>query len=274
MPGAMAFDGGAFFAWLQHSAVGWAAAALLGACLGSFINVVIYRLPRDLSLVRPRSRCPVCGRMIRAVENIPLLSYLALGGRCRGCAARIPLRYPAVEALGAALTLAAVVTSHSAAEAAVHTALVLALLAVVFIDLDFRIIPDAITLPGTVAGLLWSLVGPLPARDSFLGVLAGGGGLLLIAWGYQRVTGREGLGLGDVKLMAMVGAFLGWGGALGTVLAGSLAGSLVGLGLILAGRGNRLTALPFGTFLAPAAWLVVFQGEALWRCYLALFPMP
>lgn len=274
MNGPQPVDAAAFFAWLQHSPVGWVAAGFLGACLGSFINVVIYRLPRELSLVRPRSRCPACGRMIRAVENVPLLSYLVLRGRCRGCAVRIPLRYPAVEALGAALTLAVVVTSGSPVEAAVHTAFVLALLAVLFIDLDFRIIPDAISLPGALAGLLWSLVGPLPVRDALLGVLAGGGGLLLIAWSYQRVTGREGLGLGDVKLMAMVGSFLGWTGALGTVLVGSLAGSLVGLGLIVAGRGNRLTALPFGTFLAPAAWLVLFLGEAVWRRYLGLFPGP
>ncbi len=262
----------AYFDWLVRTPAGWAALAMLGACLGSFINVVIHRLPLGLSLVRPRSRCPICGRPIRATENIPLVSYLLLRGRCRGCAARIPWRYPAVEALGAGLTLAAVATAASPLDGLARTILVLALLAIVFIDLDHRIIPDAITLPGAVVGLLWSIVGPVPVRDALLGVLAGGGGLLLVAWGYQRATGREGLGLGDVKLMAMVGAFLGWSGALSTVLIGSLAGTLVGLGLILSGRGNRLTALPFGTFLAPAAWLVLFLGSHLWQRYLALFP--
>jgi len=261
-----------YFAWLVRTPLGWAALALLGACLGSFLNVVIHRLPRGQSLVRPRSRCPICARPIRALENIPLVSYVLLGGRCRGCAARIPWRYPVVEALGAGLTVAAVVTAASPLDALARTMFVLALLAVVFIDLDCRIIPDAITLPLVVVGLLWSLVGPLSVWDAVLGVVAGGGGLLLVAWGYQRLTGREGLGMGDVKLMGMIGAFLGWSGALSTVLLGSLVGTLVGLGLILSGRGNRLTALPFGTFLAPAAWFVFFLGAHLWQSYLALFP--
>jgi leader peptidase (prepilin peptidase) / N-methyltransferase len=264
---------GEYFAWLAHTPLGWALLAVLGACLGSFINVVIYRLPRGMSLVHPRSRCPVCTRPIQAMENIPIVSYLVLGGRCRGCAVRISPRYPVVEALGAGLTVAAVLTAATPLDALARTILVLALLAVVFIDFDHRIIPDAITLPGTVVGLLGSLVGPLSVLDAVLGVAAGGGGLLLIAWGYQRVTGREGLGMGDVKLMAMVGAFLGWAGALGTVLLGSLAGSLLGLGLILSGRGNRFTALPFGTFLAPAAWFILFLGAEVGHRYLALFPL-
>ncbi len=273
-PGAGSFDWGGCFIWLKQSPAGWLVLAVLGACLGSFINVVIYRVPRQESLVRPRSRCPACGRMIPASENIPVLSYLLLRGRCRGCSMRIPLRYPAVELLGAGLTVAATITADTPLAAVVRTVFVLALLAVVFIDFDFRIIPDSITLPGTAAGLLWSLVGPLPARDALLGTLAGGGTLLLVAWGYERLTGREGMGLGDVKLMAMVGACLGWTGAFGTLLAGSLVGSLVGLGLILARRGNRLTALPFGTFLAPAAWLVMFLGQPLWQRYLLLWPTP
>jgi prepilin signal peptidase PulO-like enzyme (type II secretory pathway) len=194
-----------FLHGLRHEPWGLVVAILFGAVLGSFINVVIYRLPRGMSLAHPPSHCPGCGRRVQPWDNIPVLSYLLLRGRCRGCGVRIPLRYPIVELLAAALT-----------------------------------------------------------------VLVGGGGLFLIAVGYRRITGREGLGMGDVKLMAMVGAFLGWQGALATVLFGSLAGSLVGLGLMVGGRGNRLTALPFGTFLAPAAWVVLFAGEVLWARYLAL----
>ncbi len=260
------------FTWLRTDPLGWACLALIGGCLGSFINVVIYRLPRGVSLVRPRSRCPSCERPVRAHENVPVLSFLWLRGRCRGCGAPIGLRYPIVEGLGAALTVAAVTTAGGPLEALVRAGLALALLAVLFIDLDFRIIPDPITLPGTMLGLLWALVGPLSLPQALLGALVGGGGLLAVAWAYQRLTGREGLGMGDVKLMAMVGAFTGWQGALGTILIGSLAGSLVGVGLMLHGTGSRQTALPFGAFLAPATWVILFLGDTLWQHYLKLFP--
>jgi leader peptidase (prepilin peptidase)/N-methyltransferase len=259
-----------FLHGLRHEPWGLVVAILFGAVLGSFINVVIYRLPRGMSLAHPPSHCPGCGRRVQPWDNIPVLSYLLLRGRCRGCGVRIPLRYPIVELLAAALTVLAVRFAATPPAVLIQLVFVLGLLAVVFIDLDHRIIPDRITLPGIGLGLLWALIGPLPLLDSVLGILVGGGGLFLIAVGYQRITGREGLGMGDVKLMAMVGAFLGWQGALATVLFGSLAGSLVGLGLMVGGRGNRLTALPFGTFLAPAAWVVLFAGEVLWARYLAL----
>jgi leader peptidase (prepilin peptidase)/N-methyltransferase len=152
--------------------------------------------------------------------------------------------------------------------AAVRLAFSLALLAVVFIDLDLRIIPDRITLPGVAVGLLVAAIGPPSLLDALLGVLVGAGSLWLLAIGYRVATGRDGLGMGDVKLMAMVGAFLGWQGASATLLLGSLAGSVIGVGLILRGRGTRLTALPFGTFLAPAAWIVLLLGSSLWRWYI------
>jgi leader peptidase (prepilin peptidase) / N-methyltransferase len=252
---------------------GWLLIGGLGACLGSFLNVVIYRLPQGLSVAWPASHCPHCARRLAPLENIPILSYLLLGGRCRGCRARISWRYPAVEATGAGLTMLAFAYAGSVLGAAIWVAFVLALLAVLFIDLDHRIIPDTITIPGTVLGLLWALAGPLPFKDALLGVAAGGGGLLAVAYGYQLITGREGLGMGDVKLMAMVGAFLGWQGALGTILCGSFVGTLVGVGLMLRGQGNRRTALPFGTFLAPAAWVVLFAGNVLWETYLRLLPL-
>lgn len=258
---------------LQGQWWGWALVGWLGASLGSFLNVVIYRLPRGLSLLHPPSHCPGCERRVRPWENVPVLSFVWLCGRCRGCGMRIPWRYPLVEVAGCVLTLLAFAHGGTALAALLYMVFVLALLAVVFIDYDHRIIPDSITLPGTLLGLGWALVGPLSIWDSLLGVLAGGGGLFAVAYGYQLVTGREGLGMGDVKLMAMVGAFLGWQGALGTILCGSFVGTLVGVGLMLGGRGNRQTALPFGTFLAPAAWIVLFAGNILWDTYLRLFPL-
>jgi leader peptidase (prepilin peptidase)/N-methyltransferase len=145
---------------------------------------------------------------------------------------------------------------------------------VLFIDYDFQIIPDAITLPGILLGLLVALWSPLPIRDALIGVAVGGGGLLLVAEGYRRLAHREGLGMGDVKLMAMVGAFLGWQNALITLVIGSLAGSLVGGSLIAARRGTRHTALPFGSFLAPAAYVALVWGDRMIAAYLGLFPRP
>lgn len=258
---------------LQAHGWAWVMAGLLGAALGSFINVVIYRLPQGLSLWFPRSHCPNCKRPVRPHENLPIIGYLFLKGRCAGCKERISLRYPLVEVAGAGLTVLALLYADTPLAALLWTVFVLALLAVVFIDYDHRIIPDAITLPGILIGLLWALGGAPSLTRSLLGVVAGGGGLLLVAVVYRLVTGREGLGMGDVKLMAMVGAFLGWEGALGTILCGSFVGSLVGVGLMIGGRGGRQTALPFGTFLAPAAWIVLFAGKSLWESYLRLFPL-
>jgi leader peptidase (prepilin peptidase)/N-methyltransferase len=259
--------------WLRNEPLGiWTLLLILGAVLGSFVNVVIHRLPRGVSLIRPASHCPHCGKQIRPYDNVPVLSYLWLRGRCRECRQPIPVCYLIVEVLGAILTLLAVGLASSAWEAIVSTALALALLAVFFIDLEFGIIPDVITLPGAILGLLWALMafGATSLPDALLGVLVGGGGLLLIAGTYRLLTGREGLGMGDVKLMAMLGAFLGWQGVLATLIIGALAGSIVGLGLILTGRGTRKTPLPFGTFLVPAAWLVLFAGRALWTQYVRL----
>lgn len=264
----------ALSSFLRMHALGWVIVFFLGSVLGSFINVVIHRVPRELSILTPPSHCPACGRRVRPHENIPILAYLFLRGRCRGCGGRISPRYPIVEALGGGLTLASLLLAPTLAAAVVWTLFSLALLAVVFIDLDFRIIPDPISLPGIFAGLIWSIFSPLGILDALLGVLAGGGGLLLIAILYEKITGREGLGMGDVKLMAMVGAFLGWQGALGTLLVGSLAGSIVGATLIARGKGTGQTALPFGTFLAPAAWVILFAGELLWSRYLLLFMGP
>ncbi len=256
--------------WLRHTPVGWIFLAGLGAILGSFVNVVIHRLPRGESLVRPRSHCPRCGKTIAAFDNVPIASYLLLRGRCRHCRAPIPARYPLVEALGAMLLPAVVLTTPLLWLAAANALFALALLAVLFIDYDHRIIPDEITLPGAGLGLLCAWLGPRPLPDALWGIVLGGGGLLAVALLYQLVARREGMGLGDVKLMAMVGAFCGWRGALVTIILGSLIGSVIGLMLIAGRRGTRQTQLPFGSFLAPAAWVALLVGDRLWAAYLGL----
>lgn len=257
--------------WIPFTPGPLAVVLVLGLCFGSFLNVVIYRLPRDLSLVRPRSRCGSCQRQISWFENVPVLSWLLLRGRCRTCGARISPRYPTVELLGAGLTATAAFAARTPLESVAALFFLLALLAVFFIDLEHRIIPDEISLGGTVLGLGLSFwrIGFGPA---LIGAAVGAVALYSIGWIYQRIRGRPGMGLGDVKLAAMLGAFLGLPGLVLTVLFASLLGSVVGVGLILLRRAQVATALPFGSFLAPAAMVALVWGQDLWRWYLGLFP--
>jgi leader peptidase (prepilin peptidase)/N-methyltransferase len=243
-----------------------AVAAAYGLVLGSFLNVVVYRLPRELSLVRPRSHCPACGAPVRWFDNVPVLSWLALRGRCRACRAPIPPRYPLVELATGAL-LAAVAArfgpSLAGAEAAV---LVLLLLPLALIDLEHHLLPDALTLPGIAAGLAFSALGGLATLPgALLGAAIGGALPYLVIVAYRALRGGEGMGLGDVKLLAMIGAFLGWQGALLALGLGSCAGAAVGVAMMAAGRARRDTELPFGVFLALAAALVLFAGPAMVR---------
>jgi leader peptidase (prepilin peptidase)/N-methyltransferase len=246
--------------------------AVFGAVIGSFLNVVIHRLPRGQSLVRPRSRCPGCGRFIAPYDNIPLLSYVLLRGRCRNCGVRIPLRYPLVELLTASLFVASGLLFTEPAALALALVFVAAMIAVVFIDLEHMIIPNSITLPGVVVGLAAALfgfsIGPVRA---LAGILVGGGGLYAVAFGYRALTGRDGLGGGDVKLLAMIGAFLGPIGAFLTILLGSFAGSLFALAWMKFGRAGRASELPFGTFLAPGAIVALFYGSRIVELYWGLF---
>ncbi len=256
-------------------------AFLFGLAIGSFLNVVIYRLPRGAGL-SGRSSCPHCRVRLAWFDLIPLLSFIALGGRCRRCRGRIAWRYPLVELLTASLALAIADRFGSGPAGLVYFAFAAALIAITFIDLDWRIIPDAITLPGVALGLAaalvvqlaahWGLAPPLPvtALKAALGALCGAAGLWLVAAGYKRVTGIEGLGFGDVKLAALLGSFLGMGGVLLTIFLASLMGSLVGVVLIASGRGTAKTALPFGAFLAPAGLIVLFCGPAIVGWYLTL----
>ncbi|HET8549279.1 MAG TPA: prepilin peptidase [Bryobacteraceae bacterium] len=252
-------------------------AGLFGLLIGSFLNVCIYRLPRDLSVVRPRSFCPNCERQIGWFDNIPVLTWILLRGRCRHCKARISVRYPLVEALTGGLFFAAFAL-HGPGLPAVKLALFSALqVGLVFTDLEERILPDEFTIGGTVAGLAFSPFVPVPflfmplffppeadtrwisLAESVFGAAVTSITLWSIGVLYRRVRGREGLGLGDVKMLAMIGAFLGVPGALLTVVVGSLAGSILGLAFIVATRRSARTyELPFGTFLGAAAVAVAF----------------
>jgi len=248
-------------------------AFLLGLIVGSFANVCIYRLPRRESVVTPPSRCPSCGRTIQARDNVPVLSWLLLRGRCRACRAPISPRYPAVEAANGLLWLALAVVRGPRLQTFVEMVLVTALLVLSFVDLDHQILPDAITLPGVAVGLGASFLPGSPVRPLAALLAAAGGWLAFaaVAKAYQRVRGVEGLGQGDWKLAAMLGAFLGWQPMLLTVLIATLAGTVVGLAAVaLRGRDMR-HALPLGTFLGAAGIAVVFFGEPILSWYQGLF---
>lgn len=242
---------------------------LLGLIIGSFLNVVIYRLPRDLSVVRPRSRCPSCETPISALHNIPVVSWLLLRARCASCGARISARYPAVEAATGLLFVATGRLDGLSIHLPFHLAFVAILIAVSLIDLDFQIIPDPLSLGGFALGLVHAgLTGGL--REALLGAALGAG----ILWGigalYYAVRRVEGMGGGDVKLAGMLGAFLGWQGILLTIFFSSFLGAAVGLVLMrLQGSGGQ-TRVPYGTFLAPAAILVLFAGEPIVEAYFSL----
>lgn len=242
---------------------------VVGLIVGSFLNVCIHRLPLSLSIVRPRSRCPQCGSAIRPWDNIPVASYLLLRGRCRDCGGRIPLRYPLVELLTGAFGALTILRFGFGATALVAFLLVCALLVVTFIDLDHRIIPDVISLPGILFGLAASFgPGLVPPLDSLIGLLLGGGVLFLVAWGYQWLARREGMGGGDIKLLAMIGAFLGWKGVAVTLFIASLSGTLAGLAVMLRRTEGMKAAVPFGPFLSIGAIAYLFRGPELVRWYL------
>ncbi len=264
-------------------------AFLAGLLIGSFLNVCIYRLPRDLSVVHPRSFCPACVRQIAWYDNVPLLSFVVLRGRCRHCKASIPLRYPLVE-LATGLVFAWAVMSLGlslpALKLCVFGAILIALVAT---DFEERILPDEFTLGGTVVGFIFAWGIPLnvvlahvfaPRSDnpqflslleSMLGAVITSGSILLVAKLYEWVRHREGMGLGDVKMVAMIGAFLGLQGGLLTLIIASMAGGIGGLlFILLTGRNASTYQLPFGAFLGIAAMVVGMFGESLMRWYLGV----
>ncbi len=244
----------------------------IGLAFGSFLNVVIARVPRGESVVRPASKCPKCRKPIRPWDNVPVVSYFLLGGRCRDCRKAIPQRYPIVELTAGVLMWLLVRHLEHPLLLVPHAVFLFALLAVAWIDLDTRTIPDVFTIPGVGLGLAASLFGPPGIGHALLGAVAGGGALWLVGALYERATGVPGMGGGDVKLAAMMGAFLGAAGVFGAIFLASLGGSLYGALLIARGKGSRRSAIPFGTFLAPAAMVLLLYGDSLFGWYRSLVP--
>jgi len=282
-----------FGAWLARPEILPWAALLFGLCVGSFLNVVVHRLPKmmerewqaqcaDLAgtelppsarynLILPRSACPACGHRITALENVPLLSYLWLRGKCSACSAPIGLRYPVVE------LVAGIAAAYSAARfgftpAALGAAIFAwSLLALAAIDYDTQLLPDDITLPLLWAGLLFNLGGAfVPLKSAVLGAVAGYLVLWSIYWLFKFATGKEGMGYGDFKLLAAIGAWLGWQALPLTILLSSVVGAVVGISLMAFAKHGRDKPIPFGPYLAAAGVIALFWGEAISRSYLPI----
>jgi leader peptidase (prepilin peptidase)/N-methyltransferase len=283
---------------LLPPAVGYVFAGIFGAIIGSFLNVVIHRLPLEESIVFPNSRCPSCGAVIAFYDNIPVLSYIMLGAKCRGCKKRISFRYPAVELLTAAMFVA--VAWHDGLSAALFFDLIFtsALLALIFIDAEHMILPNVITYPGIVFAVVARLAIPylgsglhfddLPSlvngtfagmpvwvtslAGAAIGALLGGGSLWLMGWTWEKLRGIEAMGLGDVKMMFMVGAYLGWRLTILTIFVGVLTGSIIGIILMTRQRErNMQMLLPFGIFLGLGAIASLLFGAPLVEWYAAQF---
>jgi leader peptidase (prepilin peptidase)/N-methyltransferase len=266
----------------------------VGLAVGSFLNVVIYRLPQmmerewrhqcrellnqedaqahtepKLTLVRPRSRCPSCGQQIRAIENIPVLSYLMLHGRCSSCGWNIPLRYPAVELLTGLLSLAVAWRYGLSIETLAGLLMTWSLVALCFIDLDTQLLPDAITLPALWTGLAFNLFNVHALLwDAVVGVICGYGILWIVYQAFRLLTGKEGMGFGDFKLLAALGAWLGWQHLPLIILLSSILGALVGITMMLAKGHHRDAPIPFGPYLAAAGWIALIWGDEIIAAYL------
>ncbi len=243
----------------------------LGLAVGSFLNVCIHRLPRGQSLNSPPSRCPHCDYRLRWSDNIPLVSYAFLGGRCRQCRARISVRYPIVELITMALFVAHGAVFGWTPLLVPRLVFACAMVVLFAIDLEHHLLPNVITLPGIAVGLIASAVLPPGIVDALIGVLIGGGVLWLIGEAYFRYSGHEGMGGGDVKMLAMIGAFLGWKLVLVTLVLSSVLGSVIGLIVIAARKGGMKYALPYGTFLALGALVASLAGESIVNWYVSLY---
>ncbi len=248
--------------------------ALLGAVglvIGSFLNVCIHRLPRHESVVWPASRCATCKRALSWYENIPVASWVVLRGRCRTCGERISAMYPTVEAVtGVVFVLGGLFYGWTPLLAA-RLLFACAMIVLFVIDLQHRILPNVITVPGIVVGVGLSVVLPPGPVSSLLGAVAGGGVLWAIGEAYYWWRGVDGLGMGDVKMLAMIGAFLGWQQMLVTLIVASFSGSLAGAWMIASRRGDMKAALPFGTFLAVGALVAAVAGDAILDWYLQFY---
>jgi leader peptidase (prepilin peptidase)/N-methyltransferase len=242
---------------------------ILGMCIGSFLNVCIYRLPVSKSIVDPpRSICPNCNSQIPFYDNIPVLSYLRLKGRCRYCNTPISFRYPLVEFMSGIAAVNVLFMSGVTLEGLIYFVFISSLVVITFIDIDHKIIPDIITLPGIPIGLVASFALPaLTFKESLLGLLIGGGSLLCVAWAYTLITHKDGMGGGDIKLLGMIGTIIGWKGVIFTIFVSSMVGTCVGMIMILVKGKNMKFAIPFGPFLSIGAILYIFFGEKILHWY-------
>lgn len=244
---------------------------VFGICIGSFLNVCIYRLPESKSIVHPRSMCPSCGTLIRFYDNIPIFSYLALRGKCRHCEARISFRYPVVEFISGIFAVGVFLKYGMGLEALIYYTFIATLLVITFIDIDHQIIPDVITLPGIPIFFAASFALPkITLVESILGILIGGGSLFLVAWLYHLLTRKEGMGGGDIKLLAMMGAIVGWKGVLFTIFVASAIGTLTGMLIIIKSGKTMKLAVPFGPFLAIGGIAYILIGPQLIAWYFNL----
>ena len=269
------------------------AAGVVGLCIGSFLNVVIHRVPRMLeqgwraqcaelageavpetpryNLIVPRSQCPACGHRIGALENIPVVSYLFLRGRCAACKQPISSRYPLVELVTAALTVAAIVRFGATASGLAACVFLWLLIALTFIDFDTQLLPDTLTLPLLWAGLLANLLGAVPSvslREAVIGAIAGYLVLWGVYWAFKLIRGKEGMGYGDFKLLAALGAWLGWKSLVPIVALSSLVGAAIGIGLVVFKGRDHQIPLAFGPYLAIAGAIALFFGKPLIALYL------
>lgn len=258
---------------------------ILGSIIGSFLNVCIYRLPREESIVYPGSHCTSCKKSISFYHNIPILSYIFLGGRCSHCNSKISFGYPLVEILSGLLFVATLWKFGMILDTLFYLLFISELIVITFVDLKHMIIPNVITYPGILVGILYNalttnwqnslelvsnfsfgfqnffeLLNEVPILDSLFGVILGGGILLLIAYTYEIIRKRQGMGMGDVKLLALIGAFLGWQGVFFVIFLSSILGSIVGLSIIITRKGDLKYALSFGPFLSIAAIIYIFTG--------------
>jgi len=243
---------------------------VIGLCIGSFLNVCIYRLPVKMSVVHPRSRCPGCGYVLTWKDNIPVVSYLLLGGRCRSCGIPISMQYPIIEAVTAAIFLLHWYVLGPSWLLPVRLLFACALIVLFMIDLEHQILPDVITLPGIVLGFAFSLFLPPGPIMSAAGAVVGGGILWGIAEVWFRLRKVEAMGFGDVKMLAMVGAFLGLKLVIFTFVASSFIGGLIAAGLVATRRADLATKVPFGTMLAAGALAASLWGEPIVTWYLRL----
>jgi leader peptidase (prepilin peptidase)/N-methyltransferase len=247
--------------------------SVLGLVVGSFLNVCIHRLPRKASIVQPPSNCPKCGYVLRWFDNIPVVSYAMLGGRCRRCRTPISIRYPIVELVTMGVFLLHYMVFGLDIILVPRLLFASVLIALFAIDLEHHLLPNVVTLPGIVVGLAFSVLLPPGLPDALIGVAVGGGVLWLIGEAYYRYSGQEGMGGGDVKMLAMIGAFLGWKLVILTLVLSSILGSLIGVLVIAIRRGGLKYALPYGTFLALAALIASLYGDRIVAWYTGLYQL-